>query len=145
MVEGLINDMVSETSHMDASTVVKDTNKTTSVSKLGKSKPVMVHEKNNGTMKITDTRLKSNNTLGGHIVEEKEEWFYERADKYDVWNNYSYIPTKENEPGNSHTFMNYNSILKLTKTKHNGRSKTRIVSEVSTSNNSNFYIDECQS
>ena len=76
MVEGFINDMVSETSHMDAPTVVEDNNETTTVSKLGKAKPVVVHENNNGAMKLADTGLKSNNTLGAHVVEEKEGWFY---------------------------------------------------------------------
>ena len=84
MVEGLINDIVSETSHMDTSTVVKDNNKMTAVSKLGKTKLVVVHENNNGAMKLADTGLKSNNTLSAHIVEEKEGWFYEQADNYDV-------------------------------------------------------------
>ena len=36
------------------------------------------------TMKLANTGLKSNNTLGARIVEEKERWFYEWADKYDV-------------------------------------------------------------
>ena len=35
-------------------------------------------------MKLANTGLKSNNTLGARIVEEKERWFYEWADKYDV-------------------------------------------------------------
>ena len=76
MVEGFINDMVSETSHMDASIVVKDNNETTTVSKLGKAKPIVVHENNNGAMKLTDTGLKFNNTLVAHILEEKERWLY---------------------------------------------------------------------
>ena len=63
---------------------------------------------------------------------------------YDVWNNYSYTPTKENEPGSSHTFTGDNNIFKLTKTKHNRESKTRIVSEVPTSVKSDFYIGERQ-
>ena len=53
-------------------TMVKDHNETTMVSKLGKTKPVVVHENNNGAMKLVDTGLKSNNTLGVHIMEEKE-------------------------------------------------------------------------
>ena len=67
-------------------------------------------------MKLADSGLKSNNTLGAHIVEEKEGWFYGWADKYDVWNYYSYTPTKENESERSHTFTGNNSIFKLTKT-----------------------------
>ena len=67
-----------------------------------------------------------------------------RADKYNVWNNYHHISTNENEPGSSHTFTGNNSVFKLTKTKHNGKSKTRIVSEVPTSIKSDFYIGERQ-
>ena len=111
IVEGFINDTVSEKNNTDTPTVVEDNNETTTVSKLGKTKTVVVHENKNGAMKLANTRLKSNNTLGAHIVEEKEGWFYEWADKYDVWNDYSYAPTKENEPGGSHTFTGDNSFL----------------------------------
>ena len=76
--------MVPETNHIDAPTMVKDNNKTTTVSKLGKTKPIVVYENNNGAMKLADTRLKSNNTLSIHVVEEKEEWFYELAANYDL-------------------------------------------------------------
>ena len=147
MVEGFINDMVSETSHTDAPTVVKDNNEMIAVSKLEKGKPVIVYENNNGAMKLADTGLKSNNTLDAHIVEEKEEWFYKWADKYDVWNDYSYsyTPTKESESKSSHTFTGDNSIFKLTETKHNGNSKTIIVTEVPTSIKSDFYIGKRQS
>ena len=75
MMEAFINDMVSETSHMDASTVVEDNNKTTVVSKLEKAKPIVVHENNNGAMKLSDTRLKSNNTVGAHIGEKWKDGF----------------------------------------------------------------------
>ena len=63
MVEGFINDMVSETSHMNAPTVVKDNNETTTVSILGKTKPIVVYGNNNGAMKLADTGLKSNKPL----------------------------------------------------------------------------------
>ena len=94
---------------------------------------------------LADTGLKSNNTLVAHIVEEKEEWFYEWADNYDVLNDYSYTPTKENELGSSHTFTGDNSTFKIIKTKHNGKSKKRIMSEVPTSIKSIFYIGKHQS
>ena len=32
---------------------------------------------------LANNGLKSNNTIGAHIVEEKEGWFYEWADTYD--------------------------------------------------------------
>ena len=57
-------------------TMVEDNNKKTTVNKLGKAKPVVVHENNNGAMKLTDTGLKSDNILGAHIVKEEEGWFY---------------------------------------------------------------------
>ena len=96
-------------------------------------------------MKLADTGLNSNNTLGAHVVEKKDGWFYEWANNYDVWNDYSYTPTKVNEPGSSHTFTADNSIFKLTKIKHNGKSETRIVSEISTSIKSDSYIGKRQS
>ena len=77
-------------------------------------------------------------------MEEKEGWFYGWADTYDEWNNYYHTPTEENEPGSLHTFTGDNSIFKLTKTKHNGKSKIRLVSEVSTFVKSDFYIGERQ-
>ena len=107
-----------------------------------------INDANNGnnhnSTNLANNGLKSNNTLGAHIVEEKEGWFYEWADTYDEWNNYYHTPTKENEPGSSHMFTGDDSIFKLTKTKHNGKSKTRLVSEVSTSVKSDFYIGERQ-
>ena len=140
-MQGFINNMFGNT---NTATVVENNNKTTTISKLGKVKPVVVHEKNDGAMKLADTGLKLNNTLGAHVMEEKEGWFYEWADKYDVWNDYSHTPTNENELGSSHTFTGNNSIFKLTKNKHNRESKTRIVSEVPTSIKSDFYIGERQ-
>ena len=141
IVKRFINDMVGNT---NIPTVVESSNKATAASKFGKAKPVAVHENNHDNIKLAEAELKSNNILGAHIVEEKEGWFYGWADTYDEWNNYYYTPTEENKPGNSHTFTGDNSIFKLTKTKHNGRLKTRLVSEVPTSVKSNFYISERQ-
>ena len=45
MVEGFINDMVLETSHMEATTVVKGNNEAITAGKLGKAKPAIVHGK----------------------------------------------------------------------------------------------------
>ena len=77
-------------------------------------------------------------------MKEKEGWFYEWADMYDEWNNYYSTPTEKNESGNSHTFTGDDSIFKLIKTKHNGKSKTKLVSEVPSSLKSNFYIGKRQ-
>ena len=89
---------------------------------------------------LADNGLKFSNTIDAHIVEEKGWWLYEWANTYDEWNNYYHTPIEENEPGSSHTFMSDNNLFKLIKIKHNGISKTRLVSKVSTSVNSDFYI-----
>ena len=56
--------------------------------------------------------------------------------------NNPYTPTKGNELGDSHTFNVDTPVFSLTKTKNNGKSKKIIVSEISTSNKSDFYICE---
>ena len=52
---------------------------------------------------------------------------------------------KEWKWGDSHTFTGGTDVFNLTKTKHNEKSKTRIVSEISTSNKSDFNIGKHQS
>ena len=73
MVEGFINDMVSESSYMEDPTVVEGSNEMTTVIKLEKVEPVVVHENNDDGMKRADTGLESNNTVGAHVMEENEE------------------------------------------------------------------------
>ena len=58
-------------------------------------------------------------------------------------NNYSHTSKDENDPSSSHTFTGNNSNFKLTKTKHNGKSKTRVISEIPTSIKPDFYIGVC--
>ena len=77
-------------------------------------------------MKITTTVwkvaiivLEPNNILGVHILEEKEERFYQCVDNYDVWNSDSYSPTKGIEMEGSRIFNIDTSVFNLTKTKHN--------------------------
>ena len=108
-------------------------------------KPTAVDEINNNSVEYANTVLEPNNILGTHVLEEKEKWLYQWADNYDAWNNDSYTPTKGNEMRGSHTFTGDTGVFNLTKTKHNRRSKTRIMSEVSTSNKKIFYIDKRQS
>ena len=80
------------------------------------------------------------------ILEGEEDDFYQWAENYDQWDNNPYTPVEGNETGGSHTFNVDNSVFNLTKTEQNRKSKTRIVSEVSTSNNkSDFYIGKRQS
>ena len=102
------------------------------------------NKNNHDNTNLTNNGLKFNNILGAHIVEEKEGWCYGWADTNDEWNHYYHTPTEENKPGSSHTFTGDDSIFKLTKTKHNGKSKTRLVSQIPTSVESDFYIGERQ-
>ena len=108
-------------------------------------KSTAVDKNNNHSVERANTVLKPNNILGAHVLEKKEELFYQWTDNYDVWNSNSYSPTKGIEIGGSHTFTSNTDVINLTKTKHNGKSKTKIVSEVSTSNELNFYIGKRQS
>ena len=100
-VQGVSNDMIGDKNFL---TMVDSSNKATTGSKLGKTKPVVVHKNNHGNTELVNTELKSNNILGAHIVEEKERWFYRWADTYDECNNYYYKPTEENESGSLYTF-----------------------------------------
>ena len=99
-----------------------------------------ISHKHNSDIEQGNTELEPNS-----VLEEKEEWFYQWAVNYDVWNNNSFIPTKGNEMEGSHQFNGNTSVFNLTKTKYNGKLKTRIVGEISTSNKSEFYIGERQS
>ena len=53
----------------DASTVIRGILEVPAASKLGKAKPVVVHENNCSNTKLTNTELESNNTHVAHIVE----------------------------------------------------------------------------
>ena len=87
---------------------------------MGDSKPATIDGNNNDGVKRANTRLEHDNIPGAHVLEEKEEWFYQWADNYDVWNNHSYTPTKGNGLESLHTFTGDTGVFKLTKTKHNG-------------------------
>ena len=98
--------------------------------------------------------LKPNNTIDAYIVEGKEELLYDWVGTYDGWNGYYQTLTEEDKSGRSHTFMGDNNIFKtfagdndifkITKIKHNGISKTRLVSVTFTSMNSDFYTGKRQ-
>ena len=150
MVKGFINNMLRKSSCLQAPTILEDNNDKTNRNELGDLDPTTVVDNNNNSVERANTVLKTNNIPGAHVLEEKEEWFCQCANNYDVWNSDSYPPKKEmemegGEGGGSHTFTGDINVFKLTKRKHNGKSKTRIVSEVSTSNKSDSYIGECQS
>ena len=138
-------DMISELSYLEAPTSTKDSNETSNENRMGDLKPADVDKNNNDCVKRANTGLEPNNIPGAHVLEQKEEWFYQLADNYDVWNNDSCTLTKGNEVGGSHTFTGDTGVFNPTKTKHNRKLKTRIVNEVSTSNNSDFYISIRQS
>ena len=95
IVEGFINDMLPKSSYLRASTIVEDSNETTNGNEMGYLKPTAVDENNNDSVEPANTVLESNNILGAHVLEEKEEWFYQWADNYDVWNSDSYLPKKK--------------------------------------------------
>ena len=74
------------------------------------------------------------------ILEEEADGFHKWAGNYDQWD------STGSKTGSSHTFNGDDRVFNLTKTKYNGKSKTRIVSEVSElSNKPDFYMDELQS
>ena len=74
------------------------------------------------------------------ILEEEEDGFHNWANNYDQWDS-TRIKT-----GRYHTLNGGDRVFNLTKTKHNGKLKTRIVSEVSESSNKpDFYIGKRQS
>ena len=60
----------------NTTTVVDNDYTTTTSNKTKKAKPIIVHENNNGAMKLPEAGMESKHTLGAHIVEEKKEWFY---------------------------------------------------------------------
>ena len=69
-VQEFINDMVGNT---NVPTVVESCNEVTAASIFGKAKPVAVHENNHGNINLADTGLKSNHTLGAHIMEKMKD------------------------------------------------------------------------
>ena len=74
------------------------------------------------------------------ILEEEEDGFHKWADNYDQWD------STGSKTGSFYTFNGDNCVFNLTKSKHNRKSKTRIVSEVSESSNKpDFYIGKRQS
>ena len=88
------------------------------------------------------------------MMKGNKDLFYDLIDTYDEWNGYYHTPTEKNESGSSHTFTGYSNIFKtstdnsdivtITKIKHKGTSKTRLVSETSISVNSNFHTGKRQ-
>ena len=156
-VQGITNDMVNNT---NSPTMVHNSNKVTYTEQyeindlnddlrhlrcgLGDNINDDDNKNSHDNINLVNNRLKSNNIIGAHIMEEKEGRFYEWADTYDEWNDYYHISTEENEPGSSHTITGDNNIFELAKAKHNGKSKTKLVSEVSISVKSNFYIGKRQ-
>ena len=145
IVEGLISDMLPKSSYLQGSTIVKDNNETTNGNEMGDLQPTAVDKNNKDSFERANTVLEADNILGAHVLEEKQEWFYQWADNYDVRNSDSHSTMNRIEMGGSHIFTSNIDVFNLIKTKHNGKSKTRIVGEVSTSNESDFYIGECQS
>ena len=104
------------------------------------SNPQFIGHKHNGGVGLVNTELVPKN-----VLKDKEEWFYQWANNYNVWNSDSYLPTKGIEMANSHTFTSETDVFNLIKTKHNRKSRIRIVNGISTSNKTDFYIGKRQS
>ena len=79
-----------------------------------KDTPSIVHKHNGGVQWVKNESETNSN------LEEKEEWFYQWADNYDMWDNNSYTPTNGNRLGDSPTFNGDTDFFNLTKTKYNG-------------------------
>ena len=94
MVEGFINDMLPKSSYLQDPTIVKDSNKTTNINEMGDLDPTAIDKNNNNSVERTNAELEANNSLGAHIPEEKDEWLYQCANNYDMWNSDSYSPKK---------------------------------------------------
>ena len=99
MVEGFINNMLPKSSHLQTPTYVEDSNKTTNINEIGDLDPTAIDDNNNNSVERATTVLEANNILSAHIMEEKEEWFYQCANYYDVWNSDSDPPKKRMEMG----------------------------------------------
>ena len=145
MAKGFVSDMLPKSRYLEAPTIAKNSNEITDGIEMGNLKPTAVDENNNDSVEPANTILKPNNILGIRLLEEKQARYYQWADKFDVWNNDSYTHRTGVEMRGFHTFIRDTGIFNLTKTKHKGKSKARIVSEESTSNKSDFYIKERQS
>ena len=52
----------------NTATVVDTNDKTNTSNESLKVKPIVVHENNNGAMKLAEAKMESNNTLGAHIM-----------------------------------------------------------------------------
>ena len=95
MAEGFINDMLPKSSRLQAPTIVEHNNKTTNRNEIRDSDPTAVSNKDNDCVEHVNTILNPNNILDAHVMEEKEEWFYQCANNYNVWNSESYPSTED--------------------------------------------------
>ena len=82
MVEGFINDMLSKSSRLQAPTIIRDNNKTININKIEDLDPTAVDDNDNNSVEHANTVLKTNNILGTHVMEEKEEWLYQCPNNY---------------------------------------------------------------
>ena len=61
--------MISESSYLEAPTIVKDSNETSNENRMGDLKPADVDGNNNDGVKRASTELEPNNIPGAHILE----------------------------------------------------------------------------
>ena len=126
MVEGFISDMLPKSSYLQAPTIVKDSNETTNGNEMGDLKPTAVDENNNDSVEHAITVLEANSILVAHVLEEKEKWFYQWADNYNVGNSDSYSFKKGIEMGGSHTFTGDTDVSTLPKPNITGSQKQKL-------------------
>lgn len=83
------------------------------------------------------------------VVVEEEDGFCQFADQYNQWDTTPYTPVANDDMRSSDIFTLDNSLFKLTKIKHDERSKTRVVKKLFELGNksvkSDFYIRKHQS
>ena len=85
MVEGFINDMLPKSSYLQAPTIMENSIKTTNRNETGELDPTALEDNNDDSVERANTVLKAKIILDAHVMEEKEEWFNQCVDNYNVW------------------------------------------------------------
>ena len=90
-----------------------------------------------GYCNLSDPQFNAHKHIGGvervntelvpdSVLKEKEEWFYQWADNYEVWDNNPYRTTKGYEMGGSHIFNVVTSVFSITKPNITGNRKQEL-------------------
>ena len=84
IVEGFVNVILPKSSRLKAPTIMEDNKETTNRNESGDLDPITIDDKDNNSVERANTVLKFNNIPGAHVMEEKEEWFYQCVNNYDI-------------------------------------------------------------